>query len=154
MAQDTTGKVLAIQVSKERRQPMTSTETATAIADVGIEGDRHAQRGFARQVLIMDRETLDLLGLSPGQIKENITIEGVDLSGIRPGQVFFFGDEVTMEATGDCEPCGRMDEIRAGLRETLQGRRGILAMVLNGGELRVGDSVRVEPSPEALQSNS
>ena len=154
MAQDTTGKVLAIQLSKERRQPMTSTEAATAIADVGIEGDRHAQRGFARQVLIMDKETLDLLGLSPGQIKENITVEGVDLNGIRPGQVFFFGDEVTMEATGDCEPCGLMDEIRPGLREMLQGRRGILAMVLNGGELRVGDSVRVEPSPEALRADS
>ena len=154
MAQDTTGKVLAIQLSKERRQPMTSTEAATAIADVGIEGDRHAQRGFARQVLIMDKETLDLLGLSPGQIKENITVGGVDLNGIRPGQVFFFGDEVTMEATGDCEPCGLMDEIRPGLRETLQGRRGILVMVLNGGELRVGDSVRVEPSPEALRADS
>lgn len=154
MAHDTTGKVLSIQLSKARRQPMVPIATATAISDVGIEGDRHAQRGFARQVLIMDKETLDLLGLSPGQIKENITIEGVDLSGIRPGQVFFFGDDVTMEATGDCEPCGRMDEIRPGLRETLQGRRGVLAMVLNGGEFRVGDSVRVEPSSQELQTNS
>ena len=133
---------------------MTPTEAATAIADVGIEGDLHAQRGFARQVLIMDRETLDLLELSPGEIKENITVEGVDLSSVRPGQVFFIGEEVTMEATGDCEPCGRMDEIRPGLRDRLQGRRGILAMVLNGGEFRVGDIVRVEPSAEAIRADA
>ncbi len=154
MAHDGMGKVLAIQLCKERRQPMTPTEAATAIADVGIEGDLHAQRGFARQVLIMDRETLDLLELSPGEIKENITVEGVDLSSVRPGQVFFIGEEVTMEATGDCEPCGRMDEIRPGLRDRLQGRRGILAMVLNGGEFRVGDIVRVEPSAEAIRADA
>jgi MOSC domain-containing protein YiiM len=39
-----------------------------------------------------------------------------------------------------------MDEIRPGLREELNGRRGVLATVLNGGTLKVGDTVRVEPS--------
>jgi MOSC domain-containing protein YiiM len=64
--------------------------------------------------------------------------------------VFFIGDEVSLEATGPCEPCTRMDEIRPGLREALDGRRGITTMVLSGGMLKVGDTVRVEPSREAL----
>ena len=50
-----------------------------------------------------------------------------------------------MEATGLCEPCDQMDALRPGLQEALKDRRGVLAMVLNGGTLRVGDSVRVEP---------
>ena len=95
-------------------------------------------------------KTLDSLGLTPGIIKENITIEGLDFSTIQAGQVLFIGDEVTLEATGPCEPCTRMDEIRDGLRLELDGRRGIVTMVLNGGTLRVGDAVRVEPSREAL----
>jgi MOSC domain-containing protein YiiM len=129
---------------------MTPVQEATAISDLGLEGDRHAIQGSPRQVLVMDKETLDSLNLPMGVIKENITIEGLDFSSITAGQVFFLGDEVTLEATGPCEPCTRMDEIRPGLRETLDGRRGIITMVLNGGTLRVNDTVRVEPSREAL----
>ena len=144
------GTVVALQLCKERRQPMTPVQEAIAISDLGLEGDQHARDGSARQVLLMDKETLDALGLATGVIKENVTIKGLDFSSIRAGQVFFVGDEVTLEATGPCEPCSRMDEIRPGLQGALQGRRGIVAMVLNGGILRVGDSVRMEPSREAL----
>jgi len=52
---------------------------------------------------------------------------------------------VTMELVGDCQPCGKMDAIRAGLRQELEGRRGVLAVVINGGSIKVGDSVRIEP---------
>ena len=53
---------------------------ATAIAGMGIEGDRSCYEGNIRQVLFMDKETLDDLELTPGQIKENITTSGVDMS--------------------------------------------------------------------------
>ncbi len=36
-----------------------------------------------------------------------------------------------------------MDEIRPGLRAELQGQRGILAHVITGGELHVGDTIEV-----------
>ena len=43
----------------------------------------------------------------------------------------FIGDQVTMEIVGECMPCERMNAIRPGLRETLDHRRGMLAMVIN-----------------------
>lgn len=144
------GRVLALHLCQEHRAPMTSVQEAVAISDVGLETDRHAVQGSARQVLVMDVETLESIGLAPGVIKENITVEGVDLSCIRPGHVFFIGDVVTLEVTGPCEGCTRMDEIRPGLRDLLKGQRGILTTVLNGGTLRVGDIVNVEPSREGL----
>lgn len=143
-------KVIALHLCPGVRQPMTPVKEAVAVSDLGLEGDRHAAKGSARQVLVMDKETLDRLGLTPGEIKENITVEGLDLSSVIAGQVFFIGDEVTLEATGPCEPCSRMDEIRPGLRVDLLDRRGIVTMVLSGGALRVGDAVRLEPSREAL----
>ena len=88
---------------------------------------------------------LDRFQLKPGQIKENITTSGLDLSLFQNGQVVFIGDAVTMELVGDCEPCGKMDAIRAGLRQELDGKRGVLAMVINGGPIKVGDSIRIEP---------
>ena len=144
------GRVVTLHLCKVRRESMTPVQEAVAISDLGLEGDQHAMKGSARQVLVMDKETLDALGLAPGVIKENVTVEGLDLSSVTAGQVFFIGDEVTLEATGPCLPCSRMDEIRPGLQHNLQGRRGIVTMVLNGGTIRVGDAVRVEPSREAI----
>ena len=117
---------------------------ATAIAGMGIEGDRSCYEGNIRQVLFMDKETVDDLELTPGQIKENITTSGVDMSQAHPGQVFSSGDEVKMEIVGDCEACGNMEEIRPGLWDNLNGRRGMLAMVINSGTLKVGDSIRMD----------
>ena len=120
-------------------------QEATAISGVGLEGDRSARRGNMRQVLIMDNETLGEFGLAPGQIKENITVSGLDLSQTVAGNVVFIGDEVTMEIVGECEPCGKMDAIRMGLQAELNHRRGMLCTVINGGAIKVGDSIRVEP---------
>ncbi len=124
---------------------MRSLQQGTAISNKGLEGDHKSKADSPRQVLVMDKETLDSLDLAPGTIRENITLQGIPVASLQPEQVIFIGEEVTLEVTGPCEPCSRMDEIRQGLRETLQDRRGTLAMVLNGGTFQVGDNVRVEP---------
>ena len=139
------GTILNLHIARVKGTPSDPVEEATAISAHGLEGDRSCNVRNTRQVLVMDRETLDHFELVPGQIKENITTEGLDLSDAKPGQVFFIGQEVTMEIVGECEPCGKMDAIRMGLREELNHRRGILAMVISGGPIKVGDSIRIEP---------
>lgn len=42
-----------------------------------------------------------------------------------------------------CDPCHRMDELRAGLRSLLDDRRGMLAHVVEGGEVAVGDPIEL-----------
>ena len=148
------GTVIALRLCKEHRQPMEAVQEVTAISDLGLEGDRHARMGSMRQVLVMDQETLDALDIPQGAVKENITVQGLDLPAVQAGQVFFIGDQVTLEATGPCEPCSRMDEIRPGLQRELWGRRGIVTVVLSGGAIRVGDTIRVEPPVEALRAEA
>ena len=148
------GRVVALHLCKERLQPMTPVQEAVAISDLGLEGDKHALKGSPRQVLVMDKETLDSLGLALGVIKENVTVEGLDFSTIKAGHVFFIGEQVTLEATGPCEPCQRMDAIRPGLRVALDGRRGIVTTVLNGGTMRLDDPVKLEPTLEALMKEA
>ena len=139
------GTIVSLHIARVKGTPSDPVKEATAISAAGLEGDRSCNPENTRQVLIMDKETLDKFGLEPGQIKENITTSGIDLSGVQNGNVFFIGDNVTMEAVGDCEPCGKMDAIRPGLRNELDGQRGILTVVINGGDINIGDSIRIEP---------
>ena len=139
------GTIVNIHIARVKETPSDPVPEATAISNQGLEGDRSCKPGALRQVLVMDKETLDEFDLRPGQIKENITTTGLDLSQTKAGQVFFMGNDVTMEIVGECEPCGKMDAIRQGLQEHLNHRRGMLATVINGGSIKVGDSIRIEP---------
>ena len=139
------GTIANIHIARVKGTPSDPVQEATAIASMGIEGDRSCVEGNTRQVLFMDKETLDDLELEPGQIKENITTIGLDIAKTQPGQVFFIGDQVTMEIVGQCEPCAKMNALRPGLLNQINGRRGMLATVINGGPIKVGDTVRIEP---------
>ena len=139
------GAITNLHIARVKGTPSDPVQEATVISGLGLEGDRSAFEGSMRQVLFMDKETLDEFGLDPGQVKENITVTGLDLSQTKAGQVFFIGGDGTMEIVGECEPCGKMDAIQPGLMSKIDGRRGMLAMVINGGQIKVGDSVRIEP---------
>ncbi len=136
------GKVVSLQVCVGHREPMSSRERVT-VASGGLEGDRHRNVNSLRQILLMEKEILDGLSLSPGTIRENVTIEGLAIHGLHVGAQVRLGEDVVLEVTGLCEPCSRMDEIRAGLRETLDQRRGVLTRVVEGGEVGLGDGVEV-----------
>ena len=116
-------------------------ERRRAIAGEGLEGCAHANPP-RREVLFVSKEHLDGLGLEPGEIRENITVEGADVqtwpvgSHVRAGAALF---EITMV----CDPCHQMDELRDGLRAQLEDRRGMLARVVSGGEVAVGDPVEL-----------
>ena len=139
------GTIVNLHLSQKSHTPMQPVQQTTAISGKGLEGDRHCHPRNVRQVLLMDKETLDELDLKPGQIKENVTTSGLDLSQTKAGEVVFIGEEVTMEIVGECNPCDRMNLIRPGLRQVLDHRRGMLATVINGGPIKVGDLIRVEP---------
>ncbi len=139
------GTIANIHIARFKGTPSDPVPEATAISGMGIEGDRSCVEGNTRQVLFMDKETLDDLELEPGQIKENITTVGLDIAKAQAGQVFFIGDQVTLEIVGQCEPCAKMNALRPGLLNLINGRRGMLATVINGGPIKVGDSVRIEP---------
>jgi MOSC domain-containing protein YiiM len=113
---------------------------ARAIADHGLDGCAHARPGGKRQVLFASSEHLEAVGVDPGRIRENFTVDGVDVHSWAVGQRLRIGEAV-FEVTMVCDPCERMDAIRPGLQQELEGRRGMLARVLEGGEVAIGDEV-------------
>jgi MOSC domain-containing protein YiiM len=130
-------------------QPVTA---AQAVADFGLEGDRHAKAGSRRQVLLVEKETLDGLGLSPGIVRENITTQGANLMSLVPGQRLRLGRDVVLEVTGTCDPCHRLDEVRVGLSQEIAERRGVNARVVAGGSIRLGDAIAaLEAQPASAE---
>ena len=134
-------KVVALHVCPAHRAPMQPVAAAQAVADFGLEEDRHARAGRRRQVLLVEKETLDALGLAPGIVRENITTQGANLMGLAPGRRLRLGRDVVLEITGTCDPCRRLDEVRDGLSQEIADRRGVNARVVAGGSIRVGDSI-------------
>jgi MOSC domain-containing protein YiiM len=80
--------------------------------------------------------------ISTGAIRENVTVEGVDVHEWTVGQQVRVG-EALFEITMVCDPCHRMDELRDGLRAQLHDKRGMLAHVVEGGAIALGDAIEV-----------
>jgi hypothetical protein len=66
-----------------------------------------------------------------------------DVQGWPIGQRVRVGDEAVFEITMVCDPCQRMDDLRPGLRAELDGKRGMLARIVESGEVAVGDAVEL-----------
>ena len=92
--------------------------------------------------MFIDEETLTEFGLAPGRVRENITTRGVALHDLALGTRVRAGS-ATFEITKHCTPCEFIEDIQPGLREKIEGHRWMLARVIEGGELRVGDVVEV-----------
>ena len=116
-------------------------ERVLAIESQGFEGCAHGNPP-RREVLFASKEHLDAVGVDPGASRENVTVEGMDVQAWPIGQRVKVGDAL-FEITMVCDPCYRMDELRAGLRALLDDRRGMLAHVVEGGEVALGDSIEL-----------
>lgn len=123
-----------------KRLPMEELDEAQVDADRGLAGCAHARAKSKRQVLVVDRETLEAMSLRPGILRENITTQGLDVNGLALGQELRIG-QVRLEVSAVCTPCDQMEKIRPGLRRELWGRRGMLCRVLAGGVIRRGDPI-------------
>ena len=117
----------------------TAHERVRAVAGHGFEGCAHANPP-KREVLFVSQDHLASLDVEPGAIRENVTVAGADVQQWPVGQRVRAG-EALFEITMVCDPCHRMDELRPGLRSRLDGKRGMLARVVEGGDVAVGDEL-------------
>lgn len=144
--------VVSLQVFPGRREPAVKRQEVFAVADFGLQGNHKSRAGSQRQVLLLERETLDELGLEPGALRENITTRGIDLHALGPGSRILIGDTALLEITGYCRPCARLEETRSGLIGEVSGRRGMLARVVADGPIAVGAPIRVVHKAEPQAS--
>ena len=144
------GVVLSIHLLRVHRQPSVTVEEARALVGHGLEGDVHGKHSSksSRQVLLVDRRSLEAFNLPPGALKEQLTIDFPGLDDLPRGTRLRIG-EATLELTMSCEPCEVIGKYTGvadpyALRHSLRGRRGMLSKVVavtGQGLIRRGDAV-------------
>jgi MOSC domain-containing protein YiiM len=126
-------------------------------AGVGVVGDRYAARiGFysdlhhdGRQVSLFESEALQAIErdykivLAPADHRRNITTEGVPLNHL-VGRRFTVG-ETLLEGVILSVPCRHIEQVTGKeVFNAMVHRSGLMARILRGGPVRVGDAIRPE----------
>jgi MOSC domain-containing protein YiiM len=154
-------KVSCIFIASSAGEPMLQKSVVKMFPKVGLEGDRYAlglgaySKGLppkARDVSLITRAGIDaanqelkLLGLDQfldNETRRNIVIEGLSsqLLNNLVGKEFYLG-ELKLRATELCIPCERPSKLsrKSDFLKAFEGRGGIRAEVLEGGEIKLGD---------------
>ena len=120
---------------------------AVLVADYGIERDRKG--GHPRRNLnVMDQEVLGRLAgegypADPGVLGENLIVHGVQLTEQPSGTLVRIGLDAVIELVALREPCYKLTPLDPRMPVSVIGRVGMMVRVVEGGVVRVGDSVVV-----------
>jgi MOSC domain-containing protein YiiM len=143
------GKLEWIGIRAARRAPVAALSEVEAIAGYGLTGDHYASKtNGKRQITLIQAEHLEavakILGkpeVGAGGMRRNLLVSGINLYALR-NRKFRIG-AVLLEGSGPCDPCSRMEEVLgAGGYNAMRGHGGITARILEGGTLRIGESVQ------------
>ncbi len=147
----------------------------TLLAGLGVLGDAHCgalvkhrsrvavdpTQANLRQVHLLQTELFAELqdqgfDVANGDLGENIATAGIDLLALPTGTLLHVGAQACVRITGLRNPCGQIENHRAGLLQAVLGRSpegkpirktGVMAVVLTGGDVTIGDAIRVHMPP-------
>lgn len=174
------GEVIAVARSAEHRFSKSLVGAIRLVAGVGVGDDAHAgttvqhqsrvrtdpSQPNLRQVHLLHAELFEELGAKgfcvfSGDIGEDVTTRGLELLGLPRGALLRIGSSAVVEVTGLRNPCRQLDAFQPGLRaamldhDPLGGlirKAGIMAIVVQGGEVQLGDIIEAELPPEPYTS--
>ncbi|WP_457021402.1 MOSC domain-containing protein [Luteimonas sp. A611] len=141
------GIVQWIGLRPGRNVAMREVDAVEAAAGGGLAGDRYAGGSGKRGVTLIQAEHLPVIAalaghgaVVPATLRRNLVVSGITLAALK-GQRFRVGG-VLLEGTDACDPCSRMeDALGAGGYNAMRGMGGLCARILEGGTLRLGDTV-------------
>ncbi|NJP24853.1 MOSC domain-containing protein [Microbispora hainanensis] len=168
-----TSRVIAVSRSATHTFSKTPLESIRLLAGLGVEGDAHAgvtvkhrsrvardpSQPNLRQVHLVHAELHDELreagfAVREGDMGENVTTRGVDLLALPTGTRLRLGETAVVEVTGLRNPCAQLNGFQDGLMKAVLDRdeegnlvrkAGVMGIVIEGGEVRPGDPIYVEP---------
>jgi MOSC domain-containing protein YiiM len=165
------GKVIAVSLSDKHTFSKENQQSIKLVEGLGAEGDAHygstvkhrsrvaqnPNQPNLRQVHLIHYELFDELAdrftIEPGQMGENITTVGINLLELPTDTIMYIGKSAIIKVTGLRNPCAQIDNFKPGLLKAvldkdadgnLIRKAGIMGIILQSGEVKPGDSIRVE----------
>jgi MOSC domain-containing protein YiiM len=154
----------------------------TLVVNHGVEGDYHAGEFVRhrsrvardpgqpnlRQVHLMNAELFEELAalgivVTPGDMGENITTRGLALLDLAPGTHLHLGATAIVELTGCRNPCAQLNAVderllaqvaQKGADGSIIRKAGVMGVVVAGGDVRAGDTIRAEAPADPAQANA
>lgn len=142
------GCITWIGIRPVRKAPMLQLQSVEAITGRGLKGDRYKSLNGKRQVTLIQGEHLgviaSLLGrdvIAPELLRRNLVVTGINLLALKDMQ--FRVGNCLLEYTGLCHPCSAMEAtFGPGGYNAVRGHGGITARIIEGGEIKLSDSVK------------
>ena len=142
------GTVLSVNTSPKKGTRKTPVESGVIelAGDFGVKDDAHAGN-WHRQVSFLAQESIQVardhgLDVGFGDFGENITTEGINMKGMPLGTILKVGT-----ATVEISQIGKVCHTRCAIYylagDCIFPREGVFGWVVEPGEVRTGDKVRV-----------
>lgn len=144
------GTVLAICISERKGTVKQPVSIGKLVAAHGLEGDSHTG-SWHRQISMLADEAVDLLPspfrqqIKPGAFAENILTKGIELHTLPIGTLVRIGETALLKVTQIGKECHQGCEIRRVTGDCVMPRMGIFLEVIQGGEIKPGDIIHLEP---------
>ena len=172
------GTVIAVSLSKKHTFSKERKDIIKLVEGLGVQGDAHSgstvkhrsrvaqnpDQPNLRQVHLIQQELFEELSgrfhIEPGQMGENITTAGINLLELPVNSILFLGHSAMIKITGLRNPCAQIDQFQPGLLNAviekdengnLIRKAGIMGIVLESGEVKPGDEIRVELPPKPFK---
>jgi MOSC domain-containing protein YiiM len=166
------GSVIAVHRSASHTFSKFAEDEIELVAGLGVAGDAHAgatvkhrsrvardpTQANLRQVHLLHSELFDELvdrghPVFPGDMGENVTTRGLPLLDLPAGTRLRLGADAVVALTGLRNPCSQINRFQHGLMAAVLDRdadgalvrkSGVMAVVLEGGTVRPGDTILVQ----------
>ncbi len=141
------GKVLSVNISKDKGEKKNNIGRCRLIEEKGLEGDAHASF-MHRQVSLLALESIEKMrkkgiNIEYGDFAENLTVEGMNLVSLPVGTKLRVGDGVILRVTQIGKQCHKGCAIFQQVGDCVMPKEGIFAEVITGGDVKIGDTIEV-----------
>jgi len=140
--------------------PLVEVPQIACVAGHGIRGERFYdyRDNYKGQITFFSLDVFEKLtrhfGLtdkSPGALRRNVIVSGVDLNELIGEEFSIQG--VRLRGTAHCKPCYWLDQaVVPGTEKFLEGNGGLRAQILSDGVIAVGDALLVLAEPRLIES--
>lgn len=141
------GRVTAVCSSAKRGVSKQNVSSGFFAVQWGLDNDAHAGK-WHRQVSLLSADKINEFNqkgaeVQSGAFGENLVVEGIDFRMLPVGTLLRCGD-VLLELTQIGKECHTHCEIHKRMGDCIMPREGVFARVLESGNIRVGDEMRIE----------